>query len=253
MKKVMLVVFLLFVSMQSLWAITADEVLRGVENRYIGKTSQSDLYMKLQDKGGKVRTRKMTILRRKENNDNKDNFIHFAAPPDIRNTTYLVNEKNRERQKWIFLSAFKNIRKIVTSDFGLAFVSSDFTYEDMDDMHADEYTCSNLKEEKFNGQDVYSFQCVKKNGNTSYSRIMLKVAKDTLVTLQALMYDKGDPKKLVKQMDATELKKVSDIWTPYIVTMKDLEKGTQTSLEIKQIKYDLPLKEDTFSKRNMKK
>jgi len=54
-------------------------------------------------------------------------------------------------------------------------------------------------------------------------------------------------------MDATELKKVSDIWTPYIVTMKDLEKGTQTSLEIKQIKYDLPLKEDTFSKRNMKK
>ena len=250
MKKVLLVAFFLFVSMQSLWAITADEVLQGVENRYIGKTSASDLYMKLQDKNGKVRT---TIFRKKQDNDNKDNFIHFASPPDIRNTTYLVNEKDRNRNKWIYLSAFKNIRKIVASDYGLSFVSSDFTYEDMDDMHADDYTCSDLKEEKLNGQDVYSIQCVKKDDKTSYSRVVLKVAKDSFVILRALMYDKGDAKKLVKQLDATDLKKVQDIMTPFNTVMKDLEKGTQTTLETVRIKYDLPLKPETFTKRNMKK
>lgn len=28
---------------------------------------------------------------------NKDNYIHFVAPPDVRNTTYLVNEKEQRK------------------------------------------------------------------------------------------------------------------------------------------------------------
>ncbi len=234
-------------------ALTAQEVLQQVEDRYVGKTSKANVIMKLIDKSGAARERKMTISRRKKDNVNKDNFIHFAAPPDIRNTSYLVNEVNQQKQKWIYLSAFKKIRKIVAEDYGMAFVSSDFTYEDMEDIHADDYVATDLKEEKFDGQDVYSISVTKKDSNTSYAKVIMKVSKEKMIVLKSDMYDKKDSAKLIKEMTAGSIEKIQDIWTPKTVTMKDLVKGTSTILETVKIKYDLDLPEDEFSKRNMEK
>lgn len=235
------------------WALTAQEVLQKVEDRYIGNTSKAQVQMDIVDKSGNVRERKMVISRRKADASNKDNFIHFVAPPDIRNTTYLVNEKNRERQKWIYLSAFKKTRKIVAEDYGLAFVSSDFTYENMDEIRADDYVASDLKEEKLNGVDVYTFTAVKKDQNTSYSKLLMKVCKNTFVILYTDMYDKKEPDKIVKVMTAENLETIQNIVTPMKVTMKDLSKGTHTVLTTAKIAYDLPLPEEEFSQRNMEK
>ncbi|OGK05651.1 MAG: hypothetical protein A2W80_01380 [Candidatus Riflebacteria bacterium GWC2_50_8] len=235
------------------WALTAQEVLQKVEDRYIGNTSKAQVQMDIVDKSGNVRERKMVISRRKADASNKDNFIHFVAPPDIRNTTYLVNEKNRERQKWIYLSAFKKTRKIVAEDYALAFVSSDFSYENMDEIRADDYVASDLKEEKYNGMDVYTFTAVKKDQNTSYSKLLMKVCKNTFVILYTDMYDKKEPDKIIKVMTAENLETIQNIVTPMKVTMKDLSKGTHTVLTTAKIAYDLPLADEEFSQRNMEK
>lgn len=234
-------------------AMTAQEVLQKVEDRYIGKTSKAQVQMDLVDKNGGVRERKMLISRRKIDSSNKDNFIHFVAPPDIRNTTYLVNEKNKEKQKWIYLSAFKNTRRILAEDYGMAFVSSDFTYEDMDDIRADDYVASDLKEEKFGDKDVYSITVTKKDANTSYAKVVMKVCKATFVVLRSEMYDKKAPEKLIKEMTASNLEQIQEIWTPKEVVMKDLNKGTSTSLKTGKIAYDLELGDEEFSQRNMEK
>lgn len=234
-------------------AITAQEVLQKVEDRYVGKTSKANVLMKLVDKNGAARERKMTISRRKQDNLNKDNYILFAAPPDIRNTNYLVNEVNKAKQKWIYLSAFKKIRKIIAEDFGMSFVSSDFTYEDMEDIHADDYVASDLKETKLDGEDVYSISVTKKDGNTSYSRVDMKISKEKMIVLRSEMYDKKDPSKLVKVMTSSNIEKIQDIWTPKSVKIKDLSKGTSTVLQTVKIKYDLALSDDEFTKRNMEK
>ncbi|HNV69593.1 MAG TPA: outer membrane lipoprotein-sorting protein [Candidatus Ozemobacteraceae bacterium] len=249
----LLAVAAVFLFGQNLLAMSADEVLQAVEDRYVGKTSKAETTMKLIDAEDKERNRTMLVYRRKVDNANKDNFIHFLNPPDIKDTTYLVNEKNREKQKWIYLSAFKNTRKILADDFGSAFVSSDFTYEDMEDIHASDYTCSDLKEETLDGEAVYSIKCQKKDGKTSYAHTIMKVSKEKMVPLKALMFDKGDPSKQIKEMTAKSLQKIQEIWTPMEVTMKDLRKGTSTVLAIKKIEYEVPLAEDVFSQRNMQK
>jgi len=238
---------------QSLWAMTADEVLQGVENRYVGKTSKADTDMVLISADGGKRTRKLDIYRQKADNDNKDNFIHFLSPADIKDTTYLVNEKNRQREKRIYLSAMKNIRRIVSDDFGMAFVSSDFTYEDMDDIHASDFTCSNLREEMLGEEAVWVIDTVKNDGKTSYAKTNLYVSKDKMVILKAVMYDKKNPEKVIKEMVASNIEKIQDIWTPKLVEMKDLRKNTSTQLKINAIQYDLQLDAETFSERNMKK
>ncbi|MBF0409379.1 MAG: outer membrane lipoprotein-sorting protein [Candidatus Riflebacteria bacterium] len=234
-------------------AITADEVLQGVENRYIGKTSESDTTMKLINSDGKERSRTMSIYRKKIDNDNKDNFIHFLKPTDIKDTTYLVNEKSRNRLKWIYLSAYKNVRKIAADDYAAAFVSSDFTYEDMDDIHASDYECSNLVEEKLDAEDVYSIDVKKKDGKTSYSKTTMKVSKEKMIPLKSIMYDKNSPDKVIKELTSTDIQKIQDIWTPMTVTMKNLEKNTSTQLIVNKITYDGKLDDEIFTERNMKK
>ena len=238
---------------QSLFAMSADEVLQGVEDRNVGKTSKAETTMKLIDADDKERNRTMLVYRRKIDNSNKDNFIHFLNPPDIKDTTYLVNEKNREKLKWIYLSAFKNTRKILADDFAVAFVSSDFTYEDMEDIHASDYTCSDLKEETLDGEAVYSIKCQKKDGKTSYAHAIMKVSKEKMVPLKMLLFDKADPAKQIKEMTAKNLQKIQDIWTPMEVTMKDLRKGNSTVLAIKKIEYEVALDDTVFSQRNMQK
>ncbi|MGM0601136.1 MAG: outer membrane lipoprotein-sorting protein [Candidatus Rifleibacteriota bacterium] len=237
----------------SVQAMTAQELLEKVEDRYIGKTSRADSLMILKSDNGPTRKRKMGVFRKKEDNVNRDNFIHFFSPADIRNTTYLVNERNHRKKKWIYLSAFRKRRRIVGKDYGVAFVSSDFTYEDMDPIHADDYVASDLKEEKLGDTDVYSIVIKKKDDETSYDRVVLKIDKEKLVILKSLMYDKNNPEKLVKVMTAEDLEKIQDIWTPKKVTMKDLEGGTETTLETVRIKYDLELPANTFTTRNMEK
>lgn len=234
-------------------ALTAQEVLQKVEDRYIGNTSKAQVQMDIVDAKGNVRERKMVISRRKADSNNKDNFIHFVAPPDIRNTTYLVNEKKSESQKWIYLSAFKKTRKIVAEDYGLAFVSSDFTYEDMDEIKASDYVASDLKEEKFGDSDVYTFTVTKKDQNTSYAKVVFKVCKKSFTILHTDMYDKKDPGKLAKVMTAENIETIQDIVTPMKITMKDPNKGTHTVLKTAKIVYDLPLADEEFSQRNMEK
>lgn len=253
-QKIMLLVLgLVLINAACAMALTAQEVLQKIEDRYIGKTSKANVQMDIVDKAGTVRERKMTISRRKADGSNKDNFIQFMAPPDIRNTTYLVNELNRAKQKWIYLPAFKNVRKIVAEDYALAFVSSDFTYEDMDDIRADDYVATDLKEEKLGDTDVYSIVVTKKDANTSYAKVIMKVCKNTFVVLRSEMYDKKAADKLIKEMTAAKLEKVQDIWTPMEVTIKDLDKGTYTRLSTAKIAYDLPLTDEEFSRRNMEK
>jgi hypothetical protein len=123
----------------------------------------------------------------------------------------------------------------------------------MEDLHANDYVASNLKEEKYNGEDVYALTVKKKDSDTSYSKVDMKISKDKRVILKSAMYDKDDPTKLIKVMTAEDLEKIQDIWTPKKVTMKDLQKGTSTTLETVRIKYDLELAPEEFTKRNMQK
>ena len=249
----LLMLGLVFLTGQNLFAMSADEVLQSVEDRYVGKTSQAAMNMILMSPDGKSRKRDMTFYRRKVDNQNKDNFIVFQAPPDIKDTTYLVNEKGGQKEKRMYLSAMKNIRKIIATDYNMAFVASDFTYEDMEDMHAANYACSNLKEEKLGEENVYSIEAKKKESNTSYDKLVLLVSKEKKMILKATMFDKKAPDKIIKEMQAKGLKKIQDIWTAMEVEMKDLVKGTSTTLKSNDVKYDTPLGDEMFSERNMKK
>ena len=59
-------------------------------------------------------------------------FIRFIEPADIRGTSMLVfDNKNIADEMWIYLPALKKTRRIVTSEKGKSFMSSEFSNADM--------------------------------------------------------------------------------------------------------------------------
>ncbi len=231
---------------------TSEEVLRGVEDRYVGKTSKAAIKMILIDSSGAEKERSLTIYRQKIDNANLSNFQHFHSPNDMMNTTFLVNEKDGGQEKFIYLPSFKKIRKIVSKDNNVRYVSSDFSYEDLDNFHAADYICEKLKEEKYENKDVHVVECKKKNTDSQYSKIIFKISKEKLIPVATFLYDKKNG-ALIKQIENRKLKKVKNIWTPYEVEMKDVKNSTSTKLLLEKIEYDINLSQDTFTQRNMEK
>lgn len=233
-------------------ALTSEQVLQKVEDRYVGKTSRAEMKMILKDSSGEEKERTLTIYRRKVDNANLSNFQHFHSPADMMNTTFLVNEKDGSQEKFIYLPSFKKIRKIVSKDNNVRYVSSDFSYEDLDNFHAADYACEKLKEEKHENEDVYVVECKKKSPDTQYSKFVFKISKEKELPLVVMLYDKKDG-GLLKQIENRKLKKVKNIWTPYEVEVKDIKNSSSTKLTLDKIEYDLALSDDTFTQRNMEK
>lgn len=234
-------------------SLTGTEILAKVEDRYIGKTSKASMKMVLVSKGAGTKTRELDLYRSKADNANQNLFIHFLQPADIMNTTYLILEKNRVKDKWIYLSSFKKTRKIVSKDNSSSFVSSDFTYEDLDTIHADDYTTGPVSEETVGGDACWTFEATKKDlSESGYSKMTVSVSKEKLVPLRVLLFDKASGEQ-VKTLEVLELKKVQEIWTAYATRMTDHKNGSNTKLELVKVEYDLDLPAETFTKRNMEK
>ena len=59
-------------------------------------------------------------------------MIRFIEPADVRGTSMLVvDNKNSADEMWIYLPALKKTRRIVTSEKGKSFMSSEFSNADM--------------------------------------------------------------------------------------------------------------------------
>jgi len=59
-------------------------------------------------------------------------IIKFIEPADVRGTSMLVvDNKNSADEMWIYLPALKKTRRIVTSEKGKSFMSSEFSNADM--------------------------------------------------------------------------------------------------------------------------
>jgi len=231
-------------------ATSGVEILQQVEDRYVGKTSKAETKMTISDSGGE-KERTLTIYRQKLDSKNLNCFQHFHSPSDIMNITFLVNEKDGAQEKFIYLPSFKKTRKIVSKDNDVRYVSSDFTYEDLNNFHAADYKCGEAKEDTLNGEKVYVIEATKTDAESQYSKFVFSVSQEKLIPLLVTMSVKKDGG--TKTIENNKIKKVKNIWTPYEVIIKDAKKGSSTKLTLDKIEYDCALDADTFTQRNMEK
>jgi hypothetical protein len=236
--------------------------------------------MKLFDRRGRSRERAMTLttLRGRGNPGaapaapNGDRLlIRFSFPNDIRGTSFLVWEHPAaDDERFLYLPSLGRVRRIAGTETQESFVGSDFTYEDIGGREFDEYTYafapstgSGQAPSTGSGQAAWTppaggapqpawlLESRRKEATAEFPRIVSLILKDSLVVVQADIFNRRNEKQKVYTVKRVE--RIDGIWTVMESEMiNDLER-TRTELVVETIDYNVGLKESDFARRELER
>jgi Outer membrane lipoprotein-sorting protein len=240
--------------------LTADQVARRIQDRDTGRDSRAALRMKLFDRRGRARDRALSLLTLKGKDNVGDRLlIRFTYPNDIRGTGFLVWEHPQgEDERFLYLPSLGRVRRIAGAEAQDSFVGSDFTYEDIGGREFDDYTYA------FAGADgeraswtapdgrtrpAYRLESKRTNASAEFPRVVSLVLQDSFVVVDSDIFNRRGEKQ--KRYTVQRIDAVQGIWTVLAATMaNDLDK-TRTELTIEKIDYNVGLKEDAFTRREL--
>jgi hypothetical protein len=101
----------------------------------------ANVVLTITEKGGSTRSRTISMMTKSYTDGLEKRLIRFLEPADVRGTAMLVfDNKNSSDEMWIYLPALKKTRRIVTSEKGKSFMSSEFSNADMSSPAISDFT-----------------------------------------------------------------------------------------------------------------
>lgn len=233
-------------------APNADKLISESRNRYDGKDVYTEGKLMLVDERGRVRNRDLRLLQRDHGND-EQLTIFFTAPTDVKgvgfqNITY-DEKKNEPDGQWLYMPAFRQIRRIAAADKRGSFMGSEFAYIDLEKPRVGDYTQKVTGEAAVLGRPCWVVERIPKNAEviarTGYHKVVMWIDKESKVPLRQSYYDaKGIE---FKQMNVTKFEKVQDIWTIMDMEMYDRVSKKRSRLVLGKVRYNIGLGDKFFN------
>ena len=236
---------------------SAEWVARQLRDRNTGRDSRAELKMRLTDRQGRVRERALTMLRLRGDKGKGDRaLIRFTYPNDIRNTAFLVWEHpGADDERFLYLPALGRVRRIAGQEKDESFVGSDLSYEDIGGREISDYTYAFTADDtSWTGPDgarhpAWLLESKAKNQNAEFPRSVSFVLKEKFLITAADVFNRRNER--VKHFEARKLERVEGIWTVLDLVMSNERDNTRTELTTTSINYNVGLKEDDFSRRQL--
>jgi outer membrane lipoprotein-sorting protein len=234
---------------------SAEEIMKEshLAQYYAGDSGRANVEMKIVNKRGKERRREFVIVRKDmEEGGDQRFYIYFKAPGDVRRMSFLAwKNPHGEDARWIYVPAIDLVRQISARDKFSAFAGSDFTYEDVSGRHWLEDTHTLKGEETINDKSAYVLESVPAKGRkSSYTRRVTWVDKETKLPIKSEYYGKGD--KLERVFEVTGTADVAGHMTVTSQTMANIKKKSKTTVEFKDIEYDVSVDDAVFTEDRLR-
>jgi len=233
-----------------------DQILEQAEEHtllgYNG--SESEVELVLTNKRGTVRTRKIVIIAEEREGLSRA-LVRFLAPPDVAGTGFLVRErKDADDDQFLYVPALKKVRRISASQKGSSFMGTDLAYDDLQSHEVRESTNTVLREEAHEGHACWVLESIPKpEADSLYSRAVRWVRKKDHVPLRMELYDKGDPRKLLKVMQVFQVGKKAGRVIIRDAQMENVVKKHTTRFKLTRIALDQTFSDADFSKQALEK
>lgn len=110
----------------------AGLIMSKSRDKSITGSMSANIKLIITEKNGTTRTRTISMITKSYPNGSEKRFIKFIEPADVKGTAMLVfDNRNEQDEMWIYLPALKKTRRIVSSESGKSFMSSEFSNADM--------------------------------------------------------------------------------------------------------------------------
>ena len=242
---------LLIISIIPIWAAPNGlEIMQKVYSRDTGDDMKANLTMEISNSRGSTRERSITQIRSVEDGIEKK-LMFFTSPSDVKDTGFLSISypSDKDDDQMIYLPALKRVKRIASSSKNDSFMGSDFTYDDMGARNPAKDTHSIIKEDVVNNVDCYVVQSIPVTQEGDITKTLNWIAKDGSFGLKKEFYEGNT---LVKTLTINESTLIDSIIVITDMTMKNIEKGTQTRITLDDVSFNNNFNDSLFSERQLK-
>jgi hypothetical protein len=174
-------------------------------------------------------------------------ILRFTAPAEVKGVALLVlNHSDRSSDQWMWTPAINRERRIALQDRSTRFFGTDFSFEDLEERDTNQFDYKILGEESLDGTACWKLESTPKESKVSqYTYSYVWIRKDNYAFAQIENYGKT---QLVRRAHYTDIRNDQGIWTAHQIDMQDLKRNSHTILRIEKLQYNLPMKDDAFTR-----
>lgn len=227
-------------------------IMERVEARPRGGDMRANAVWRLIDRRGAERVRRTRILSRQvptgQGPIERKWLLVVDEPASIRNTAFLVwspVDTSLPNDQWLYLPAYRKLRRIAQGDRGAPFLGSDFAFEDLGDRGVDRDAHRWLRSDSLADVVHELVESRPLESDSPYARRLQWVDPRRHTVSRTDLYDRaGEPTKRL----VVEWQQVDGIWAWKRLEMTSLGSGQRTLIEIEKIEYGVDLDDSLFSK-----
>jgi outer membrane lipoprotein-sorting protein len=236
---------------------------------YQGKDGRAKVKMTIVDEGGDKQSRQMQILRRDHQDEDaqKDQaqdeeadrqmlgeqkfYVYFESPSSFDKMVFLVHKHlETEDDRWMYMPALDNVKRIAGKDKRTSFVGSHYLYEDVSGRN------TQADKHELIGQDenYYVLKSTPKDPQAvDFAYYKTWIMKSNFLVRQTVYYDAEDKpyrKYMVLKWDHVGERKYPTVLAS---RMQDTKMGGYTTLEYSDVEYNIDLPESIFTERYLRR
>jgi outer membrane lipoprotein-sorting protein len=223
--------------------LTAVDVLKKVD-AVLNAAKNQELTMKmiLIDKNGKEKDREAVMFQK----GSEKRMIRFLSPADQKGIAFLDLPKD---MMYLYLPAFKKVRRIAAHVKSQKFAGTDMTYDDLGTInYSEEYDPVFVEKDE---QHFIMGLTPKKGIKKDYSKLKIWVQKSNFYPEKIEFFDKVS--NLLKRGEWREIEKVDNYWVAREIEFHDIKDDHRTKIILMEVKFDTGLKDEFFSQRYLKR
>ncbi|ACF13913.1 exporters of the RND superfamily-like protein [Chloroherpeton thalassium ATCC 35110] len=211
-------------------------------------------------KRGEQRVRKMAMVSKLYDDGlTEKKLVKFNAPADVKGTGFLWFDYNdKSDDKWIYMTALRKTRRIISSENAKSFMGSEFSYADMSLPTVDDFSYKFLQAETVNGESCYALEIIPKtNGvaeDNGFSKKISYISKNDFVLRKAIYYNlAGEKEKIMRVKSIIEVDANNHKFKMKEMEMENLLSNRKSISRIEQIKFNPNVPDDYFTTRHLEK
>ncbi|MAO64293.1 MAG: hypothetical protein CL666_04785 [Balneola sp.] len=241
-KSILPILILIFYAFPS-WGQTPDVILSkidSVQNAFSDMSATEQ--MRLIDEENRIKERVVEIQQKGK----ELRMVRFREPADVRGVGFLRLASDR---LYLYLPAFRKVRRIASSATNENFMGTDFTYEDMSrSSYSEDYLARDMSMQ--NGQ--YRLLLEPKSGaDVNYHHLVIFADTSNYVLRKVEFYNREEEK--TKELTINDVENIDGYWMGKTMSMKSLEENHETVLKLSDIRFDQGLSDSEFSQRTLKR
>lgn len=240
----------LFISGQALTYsqdnLSAREIIEKADEKVRGKTNKSVLEMQI------IRPTWQRDISMKSWANGLDYTMTFiTAPARDKGQVFM----KRKTEMWNWMPTIGRMVKIPASMMSQGWMGSDYTNDDIlkESSIVVDYNHTLVGEEEVEGLNCYKIQMQpKEEAAVIWGKVFKWITTDEFIQIKSEYFDEDD--ELVKSDFGYDFKKMDGRLIPTRIEIVPAgEEGKKTVLFIKEIEFDVDIKESFFSQQNMKR